>query len=338
MSDLRFIEELGAEFERVAELRGPRRGTRASRRLAPALGYALATLAVVAVIAVAFALKGHGGPSPSAGAAEVRVTFRIVGTPPVSALQRSLTILRERLQNTFKDAQVQLSGAQVSVAVGPARRPGSLSRARVIALAAPGALAFYDWEASALTPGGKTVASRIGSRDPTALTISQGSAGGAPGNAGGMPLDQARKLAAAHRGTIVLRSGSRFFVLEHRPALTNADITKPVAATDQSGEPAVTFGFTRNGAAAFQRLTAGVAHRGVIVSGLGETLNQHFAVTVDHLLLTVPSIDFKTYPDGVPGNNGADIVGGLTAQSARDLATLLRYGPLAVRVIPVAGP
>ena len=40
--------------------------------------------------------------------------------------------------------------------------------------------------------------------------------------------------------------------------------------------------------------------------------NQHFAVALDTQLITVPSIDFKTYPDGIQGNNGAEITGGFT--------------------------
>jgi preprotein translocase subunit SecD len=342
MSDLRFMKELGAEFERVAKLSGAGgqgRGTRTPQRLAPALGYALAALAVIAVIAVGVVIKGHGSQPPSAGGGQVSVAFRVAGVPYAAALERSVTVLRERLDATFKDVQVRQSGPQIIVAVRPTAKAGSAgTRSRVIELAAPGSLAFYDWEADALTPSGKTVASQLGSQDSTALTMSQGSGSAAPGSAGGMPLDRARKLSSEHRETVVLGAGSRFFVLERRPALTNADIIHPVSTTDQAGEPAVTFGFTKTGAAAFQRMTASVAHRGALVSGLGQTLNQHFAVAVDGQLLTVPSIDFKSYPDGIPGNNGADVVGAFTAQSARDLATVLRYGPLALHLVPVTRP
>src|SRR5579884_4175731 len=59
-------------------------------------------------------------------------------------------------------------------------------------------LEFYDWEANALTPSGKTVASLLPTQDPSAVTISQGGAV-APGGLGGgsMPLYQAVKLASA---------------------------------------------------------------------------------------------------------------------------------------------
>ena len=49
-------------------------------------------------------------------------------------------------------------------------------------------------------------------------------------------------------------------------------------------------------------------------------------------LITVPQIDFRTYPDGVTGNGGADITGGFTASSAQALAAQLRAGPLPVRM------
>ena len=35
-------------------------------------------------------------------------------------------------------------------------------------------LEFYDWEANALTPNGKTVASQLQTQDPNAVEISQG--------------------------------------------------------------------------------------------------------------------------------------------------------------------
>ena len=69
------------------------------------------------------------------------------------------------------------------------------------------------------------------------------------------------------------------------------------------------------------------------VSGPGEILAQHFAMALDDQLLSVPAIDFKQYPDGINGST-ADLTGNLTAQAARDLATVLRYGPLAVSLTP----
>jgi SecD/SecF fusion protein len=104
----------------------------------------------------------------------------------------------------------------------------------------------------------------------------------------------------------------------------------PQQSTDQGGNPDVSFSFTSNGGKAFQNVTSTIAKRGELVSGLGQTLNQHFAVALDDKLITVPQIDFKTYPEGIVGETGADITGGLTIQSAQDLATQLRLSGLPV--------
>lgn len=109
-------------------------------------------------------------------------------------------------------------------------------------------------------------------------------------------------------------------------------------STDQSGSQDVSFGFTASGAKQFQQVTAAIAHRGAVNSRLGAAAqeNQHFAIALDQRLLSVPSIDFKAYPDGVTGGGGgADITGGLTRHSAQELAAILRTGPLPVNLIPL---
>ncbi|HSO98091.1 MAG TPA: protein translocase subunit SecD, partial [Solirubrobacteraceae bacterium] len=151
------------------------------------------------------------------------------------------------------------------------------------------------------------------------------------------------------RGTVVLEAvpanfshptqagdpTAQFYVLRDHVALLGSDITNPQQSTDQSGSPDVSFGFTNKGKNQFQGVTAAIAKRGDLVSGLGQAYRQHFAVALDTQLITVPSIDFKTYPDGIPGDSGADITGGFTIQSAQDLATQLRLGalPISLRLI-----
>ena len=93
---------------------------------------------------------------------------------------------------------------------------------------------------------------------------------------------------------------AQYFVLRDHVALFGNEITNPQQSTDQAGSPDVTFGFTGQGANAFQNVTSKIAHRGHLVSGLGQTLDQHFAVALDTQLITVPLIDFKQNPDGIP--------------------------------------
>src|SRR5262249_5606370 len=124
---------------------------------------------------------------------------------------------------------------------------------------------------------------------------------------------------------------AQFYVLKDNVSLFGNEITNPQQSTDQGGSPDVSFGFNSKGQNAFQNVTSDIAHRGDLVSGLGQTLNQHFAVALDNKLVTVPQIDFKTYPDGIQGG-GADITGGFTIQSAQDLATQLRLGALPINL------
>ncbi len=125
---------------------------------------------------------------------------------------------------------------------------------------------------------------------------------------------------------------AQFYVLKDHVSLFGNEITNPQQSTDQGGNPDVTFSFNSKGEKAFQNVTETIAHRGDLVSGLGRQLNQHFAVALDNKLVTVPQIDFKTYPDGIQGGGGADITGGFTIQSAQDLATQLRLGALPINL------
>ncbi len=125
---------------------------------------------------------------------------------------------------------------------------------------------------------------------------------------------------------------AQFCVLKDHVALFGNEITNPKQSTDQAGNPDVTFGFNSKGASAFQQVTQTIARRGQLVSGLGQMFNQHFAVALDTKLITVPQIDYKSYPDGITGGNGADITGGLTIQSAHELATQLRLGALPINL------
>lgn len=60
---------------------------------------------------------------------------------------------------------------------------------------------------------------------------------------------------------------------------------------------------------------------------------QHFAIALDSRLISVPFIDFRTDPDGIPGGSGTDLTGGFTRRSAGELSTLLRSGPLSVDLV-----
>ncbi len=337
------------------------------------------------------------------------------------ALQRAVDIMRNRVdQLGVAEPEIQTSGGnQITVGLPNVSDTGR-AEAEVGTTAQ---LSFYDWEASVLTPNGKTVESQLQTQDPTAIEISQGGTAQAPGTpgAGSMNLYDAVSLAAKQpysastansritpeywmfgapgsaactaaakangtvpvtdqhcllsgpddnrndllsglptgvsasegqilvvpRGTVVLQAipadfskptpiadpSAQFFVLKDNVALRGSEITNPEQSSDpDSGEPDVTFGFTSKGQKEFQQTTANIAHRGDLVSGLGQTYNQHFAVALDNQLITVPYVSFKQYPDGINGGNGADISGSFTITSAQDLANELRLGALPINL------
>ena len=129
---------------------------------------------------------------------------------------------------------------------------------------------------------------------------------------------------------------AQFYVLKDNFALQGSDITSPQEGTDQSGNPDVNFNFTSTGRKLFSKVTAQIANRGFTDHPPGQDYYQHFAVELDGKLITVPSINYSQNPDGINGDNGAEITGGFTSTSAQDIATLLSDGALPITLRPIS--
>ena len=402
----------------------------------PRISRALLMFVLTAAGVMVAACGGSGKTRAGSGeghrsvATSVLLTFEAEPTAQApgidsTVMAQAASVVRGRLDAVAPGTRVSTQGHELIVRVGsqvqtagPQTFP---SVAEVVSLAsAPARLALYDWEANALAPSGKPVASLLVTRDPSAVAISQG-AGTAPGlpGAGSMTLYQAVKLAAKQhkqhsvknarlgpeyfafgapgssacarayhgsqivgqhcylagpqdnlsdlqtamptgvtsrngvqklalqQGWVVLQAvppggvpqelawsdpSVQYYVLRDRVALFGSEISNPQQSTDGSGSLDVTFGFTAAGKNAYQTVTAQIAHRGELVSRFGQTLNQHFAFALDTQLLTVPLIEFKAFPSGIPGESGADIAGGFSRAAARQLAEELRLGPLPVHL------
>src|ERR1700727_3321633 len=173
----------------------------------------LLVLGLLAASAVAIALKPTLLGLDLKGG--VQLTYKAEPTPqtPVvtsSALADTISIMASRITSLgVSQATIASQGSNQIVASLPDVHDIQRAENEVGSTAQ---LEFYDWEANVLTPNGKTVASQLALRNPTALTISQGtSSSGGPGNpgTGGLSLYKAVKLASEQKPAPLSKSLSR---------------------------------------------------------------------------------------------------------------------------------
>ena len=97
--------------------------------------------------------------------------------------------------------------------------------------------------------------------------------------------------------------------------MTGADLKLSGTRQDfdtTTGEPIVTMQFTGEGADKFGEITDEEADRGKLLTntvGGGQEIFQHFAIVLDREIKSWPQIDWKQYPNGISGSNGAQITG-----------------------------
>ncbi|MBM3633782.1 MAG: protein translocase subunit SecD [Actinobacteria bacterium] len=121
-------------------------------------------------------------------------------------------------------------------------------------------------------------------------------------------------------------------LMQDEPALTGRDITSAAQSFDTGStggnqEPIVTMQFTDRGAQNFQDVTRDLAQRGALRQEL-----QSFAIVLDGKIISNPTVDYRQYPSGISGNNGAQISGNFTTESARTLADQLNSGAIPIRL------
>jgi SecD/SecF fusion protein len=311
--------------ELVAAAARERAGGRTSaavraRRLAPVLVAAMvAAAAVLALSTVELANDERAVPGVPAGA---KLAYRVTPAPgrdAGAAAEQAAVVLRSRLAASgLGDVRVTASGDQLGIAAGNA----DLKTAA--ALAIPGELGIYDWEMSVLGPDG-----RPAPRDDD-VTGGQGA-----GQRAAVSRPEAVQRAAKAKGARVVQAEGAtggWYALGGTAAIANAEIARARAATDpMTGEAVVAFGFTAEGRSAFSELTRTIAERGAAAARPGsDPLRgvQHMAIVLDDRIMSVPFVDPRQAPNGIDGSEGAHIQGGLDAERARILATILNTGPL----------
>ncbi len=154
----------------------------------------------------------------------------------------------------------------------------------------------------------------------------------------GTVIVQARPVESS-AGKVTNPSPNSYYVLNDNPVLNGEDITNPVQGFDEgaggTGAPNVNFGFTSHGKPIFERVTKEIAERGHEAQLPGvtkEAAEQHFAIVLDGQLITVPSIDYTQYPEGINAGQGSEISGGFTLASAQELADELQSGALPIKL------
>jgi SecD/SecF fusion protein len=149
------------------------------------------------------------------------------------------------------------------------------------------------------------------------------------------------RLVTVQPGTVLVQATSApevlvpndFYVMADDVKLTGSDVSNPQVTTDPTQGIAVSFGFKGNGANIFTNVTAVLASRGRNNSvSLANPNVQHFAVTLDGALVTVPNINFSQYPLGIDASNGSEITGGFTYATANTLANVMASGALPVKL------
>jgi len=128
------------------------------------------------------------------------------------------------------------------------------------------------------------------------------------------------------------------------PEMTGSDLKRKGTRQDfdtQTNEPVVLMSFTKSGGNKFQDITQRLVERGRVLANRNgwtgaadDQANQQFAIVLDREMKSAPSVDFDDNPNGIPGNNGAQITG-ISIGDAQDLALVLRSGTLPFKLVTI---
>jgi len=265
------------------------------------------------------------------------VRLKAVPTPghrvTTQDLQRSASIMRKRLRELgVPGARVRTDGRHVIAIELP---KAAATNIRFVAKTA--LLEFYDFEA-VLT--GRSVTNGFPIPRPSVAAL-------------------LGKNRTAPRGTVVVSckaadgnclsvqqvsTRKAFYLFKNKPALTGAELDLSGTRGDidpQTSRPVVLIQFTDRGKRIFGEITRREAKRGEALcageSGQGAVLRcaQHLAIVLDNEIVSLPYIDFARNPDGIPGDNGAQIDLGERGSlgEAKKLARAVQTGALPLQFV-----
>ena len=287
----------GAALDALPQPRARRRAWPPRRRMVSAAMAVAGTVAIAAVLVFSLP-RGADAPAPGGGITLVGDA----GTAPATDAQ-----LRDTARMIERRAQIMdVDGVRADVVGGAIvlRLPGDAEPGLLTSLTARGELAMYDWAAQVVDRGDG------GSPTP-------------PATGPGESVIAVRQSAARTTST-------RYYLVRGAPALTNADIAEVSLLDDPmttTPRPFVAATLTPGGERAFHELTRTIAQRGAIQQKLFS-----FAIVLDDVLVSNPTIDPQDLPDGISGG-GVQIQLGDPTQN-RAVAAQIQEGPLPVALTP----
>ncbi|MFN2470509.1 MAG: protein translocase subunit SecD [Gaiellaceae bacterium] len=282
----------------------------------------------------------------------VQPSFDAINSSPVA--QEGLFDLLAPVSQTAQDGTPEawfLFNPQKKLIAGPAKTRDEIERSRAYRCATGGRVG-EDVDCAKIT--GTTGGGQPGG----------GTTGGAGGKKAGKPatgeLPKGYKLFAQPANTKIITcddssdvcpsvqesppSQTYYYLFKYEPdaeepvpEMTGEDLKLDGTRQDfdpSSREPIVLMQFTDSGADKFHKITRELAQAGLILHGRvgGEERNafQSFAIVLDDEIKSFPTIDFSENPDGIAGDNGAQITGMGSIGEAKDLALVLQTGALPI--------
>jgi preprotein translocase subunit SecD len=325
---------LGRQYRWRSDGPGPKRARRKRVRgvlsVIKSKGFYLAAAALVVISGC-----GHGRKSET-----FVVRLKAVPAPghlvTTQDLDRSASIMRKRLQELgVPDGKVRIESRDVIAIQLPKGAATNIRFASKTAL-----LEFYDFEA---VLAGRSVAPGL-----SRLPIAKPSRTALVGKDRSTPPRTVVVSCKVADGNCLsvqqVPTSKGFYLFKNEPALTGADLDLSGTRADidpQTNTPVVLIQFTNKGKKIFHDITRREAQRGALACQGARSQQdvlrcaQHFAIVLDHEIVSLPYIDFARNPDGIPGDNGAQIVLGHAGSlgEAKKLAQAVQTGALPVQFV-----
>jgi protein-export membrane protein SecD len=273
------------------------------------------------------------------------------GTPSSAQMSQTLSIMQKRVNGMgTTEAQVQQQGAdQIAVSL-----PGETDKAHALATIGQTAQLefFVDYTQRVAGPVAQpdVAANATPAETDAAINaavaelVKKARAGGSPvpGGTVSVPPSQYKELGqlSATRRTTAhfelvnapantnLNAGTEWYIYQLPAAMNGSAIAKANQGW-QNNKPIANINFTGSGGKDFARITLDLANHGLVTRQ-----NQSFAIVLDGVMQSDPIVNYVDNPQGISGGSAYIEGGNMTVADAKDLALVLNYGALPVKLTP----